>query len=110
MTGYFYRNVAHVPMGGVEIIVNDMALKETDERMFPASKNRSRRIHKKLVKRFGGEFRTVPAIWRMGDKIIMHPERYAEFQKAIAVKARDSYDRSYMQALTSHPEPAREEG
>jgi hypothetical protein len=33
------------------------ALVDTPERNFPVSKNRSRRIHKKLIKRYGGEFK-----------------------------------------------------
>jgi hypothetical protein len=35
--------------------------------------NRSRRIHKKLAKPFGGEFRQCPAMWRIGDTIYAHP-------------------------------------
>jgi hypothetical protein len=31
--------------------------------------NRSKRIHKKLVKGFGSEFRQVPTMWRMGETI-----------------------------------------
>jgi hypothetical protein len=69
-------------MFGLPIIVTSLALQETEERLFPASRHRSRRIHKKLVRRFGGEFRKVPAIWQTPSGIVMHPTLYA------ALKAR----------------------
>lgn len=69
-------------MFGLPITVTPLALQETTERLFPASRHRSRRIHKKLVKRFGGEFRKVPAIWQTPTGIVMHPVHYA------ALKAR----------------------
>lgn len=55
----------------------------TDERLFPASRHRSKRIHKKLVKRYGGEFKIInkPAIWKMLDKIVMHPSLYEELKR-----------------------------
>lgn len=67
---------------GLRLIVSTNALETTEERLFPASKHRSRRIHKKLVKRFGGEFRKVPAIFRTADTIIMHPAMYEQFTQA----------------------------
>lgn len=57
----------------LEVRFTTAALAETTERMFPVSKHRSKRIHKKLVKRFGGEFRKEPAIWRVGNVIYAHP-------------------------------------
>ena len=71
-------------LGGLPIIVSNMALKETTERLFPASRHRSRRVHKKLLKRFGSEFRKVPAIWKTPHSIIMHPELYAQMKERIA--------------------------
>lgn len=67
---------------GLQIIVSDHALKDGDERLFPASRHRSERIRKKLIKRFGGEFRKVPWMWEVGNKIVAHPSLYA------ALKAR----------------------
>ena len=64
---------------GMPIIVSYEALKETTERLFPVSRHRSKRIHKKLVKRFGGEFRMVPTIWKMRNKLMVHPALYAQF-------------------------------
>ena len=65
---------------GVEIYYSETALAQTTERNFPASRNRSKRIHKKLCKRFGGEFRMKPVIWRIGDKLIAHPIYKAQIE------------------------------
>ncbi len=70
-------------LGGLPVIVSNMALKETTERLFPVSRHRSKRIHKKLVKRFGGEFRMVPTIWKMRHKLIMHPALYEQFMAEV---------------------------
>lgn len=82
-----------------EIIVSDAAMKDTDERLFPTSKNRSRRIHKKLLKRFGGEFRREPAVFKMGNRWIMHPTLWHQMKVESATrlyKAREeSFFRSY---------------
>jgi hypothetical protein len=59
------------------------ALKETTERLFPASKHRSKRIYKKLIKRFGGEFRRQPAIWQIGDTIVAHPSFRSQLEAQI---------------------------
>jgi len=71
---------------GMPVIVSDHALKETDERLFPASKNRSARIYKKLVKRFGGEFRKAPAIFRTPTGFVAHPALYARLQAEITTR------------------------
>lgn len=65
-----------VTLYGIRVIVSDHALQETQERLFPASRHRSRRIHKKLVKRHGGQFRCVPAIWQTPMGLTMHPTHY----------------------------------
>lgn len=71
------------PLGSMLIVYSEYALKSTAERLFPASKNRSKRIHKKLVKRFGGEFRMVPAMWRIHDKIIAHPSFRSQLEAKV---------------------------
>ena len=73
------------PLGifGMKIVVSDAALSETEERLFPASKNRSRRVHKKLVKRFGGEFKMVPTVFRFGRKLVCHPSLYCKLCAAL---------------------------
>lgn len=69
--------------GGLGIIVSEHALEDSDQRNFPVSRHRSARVHKKLVKRHGGEFRKVGCAFKMGGKLFMHPNIYAEFQKAM---------------------------
>jgi len=76
--------IATQSFGGLPIIVSDHALKETTERLFPVSRHRSRRVHKKLLKRFGSEFRKVPAIWKTPNSLIMHPTLYAQMKEGIA--------------------------
>lgn len=72
------------PFSGVQVICDPNALAETTERTFPISRNRSRRIHKKLVKRFGGEFKKQPAIFQINGRLIAHPARYAELRAQFA--------------------------
>lgn len=67
---------------GVQIIVSPHALENSTVRNFPA-KRRSKRLHKKLCKRFGGEFRQVPCIWKTPHGIVMHPVMYAEFKRRV---------------------------
>lgn len=55
------------------ITYSQFVLKDSEERLFPPSKNRSRRIHKKLVKRHGGVYRRVPAMYVINGEIIAHP-------------------------------------
>jgi hypothetical protein len=69
---------------GLRIIVSEYALQETTERLFPVSRHRSKRIHKKLVRRFGGEFRKAPAIWKTPSGIVMHPDQYAALRARLA--------------------------
>lgn len=65
------------------IVFTANALAETEERNFPASRNRSKRIYKKLVKRFGGEFRKEPAMWRVGGVIYAHPALKGRINSAL---------------------------
>lgn len=71
---------------GVKIIVSEYALEDSEERLFPESKHRSKRILKKLIKRHGGVFRKRPCIWRTPEAFIMHPIRKAELDAALARK------------------------
>lgn len=68
---------------GLQIHYDHHALEATKERLFPESKHRSKRIHKKLLKRFGSEFRMKPCIWRMGSKIIAHPVYKTDIERAL---------------------------
>lgn len=69
--------------GGLKVLVDASVLEATEERLFPESRNRSRRVRKKLLKRFGGEFRLVPCIWRTPTTLIFHPAKYAEFRATV---------------------------
>lgn len=71
--------------GELKIIISELCLKDTEERLFPASKNRSARIRKKLVKRFGGEFRKEPCIYQTPQGIIMHPSLKAALDLRLTV-------------------------
>lgn len=66
--------------GGVKIIISEMALEETKVRNFPASKHRSRRIHKKLVARYRGEFKMVPCMIKTPEGFIIHPVMYRKLE------------------------------
>ena len=57
----------------IRIIWDVNCLKTTNERLFPESRHRSKRVRKKLIKRFGGEFRRVPAIFKTPYGFIAHP-------------------------------------
>lgn len=75
----------NVPLGhfaGMRIIWNPLALEATKERKFPVSKNRSKRVHKKLVKRFGGEFVMRPCMWRFDGNLIAHPSLKPQLEAA----------------------------
>lgn len=74
-------------LAGMPIIISDRVLQDTTERLFPVSKNRSRRIHKKLVKRFGGEFRKKPAAFRVGDSFVIHPAVYETLKHELSKTA-----------------------
>lgn len=73
----------HNIYGGVEIITSYEAMKEGDVRAFPESRNRSARIRKKLMKRFGGEFYKVPCMYWAGGRIIAHPSVYHDLKRRL---------------------------
>lgn len=77
-------NQLHGSFGGMRVIVDANVLEKTEVRLFPESRHRSKRTLKKLIKRFGGEYRKVPAIFKSGDTIFMHPEQYQRFEREIA--------------------------
>jgi len=72
---------------GMQVIISRVALETTAERLFPESKNRSRRIHKKLMKRHGGEFRRRPAAFNVGGRLVMHPAMWERLQAEIERRA-----------------------
>jgi len=64
----------------LRVIFTATALELTSERLFAYSKHRSARIRKKLIKRFGGEYRYAPALWQIGNVIYAHPIFEARFR------------------------------
>ena len=71
---------------GFRVIFDTVATENTEVRNFPISKNRSKRILKKLLKRFGGfEFKQKPCILldNRSGRIIVHPALKEEFLRAI---------------------------
>lgn len=73
----------NLTIGSLEIVETSMAVTATGERLFPQSRNRSKRIHKKLVRRFGGEYALEPGIIAHGNTIYIHPLKIKEFKKEI---------------------------
>lgn len=57
------------------------ATEDTDERMFPESRHRSKRLLKKLLKRFGHEYRQRPAVFETDEAIMVHPALANEYQR-----------------------------
>ena len=69
-----------------KILYSSMCIVPTDRRLFPASRHRSARIRKKLIKRFGGEFFMKPIIIETSDAVIAHTSfqgRVAEFERKL---------------------------
>lgn len=68
----------------MKIITSDLAVTmEVIGRNFPESRHRSRRIEKKLIRRFGGvwKHKHTPTAYRHGSTLIVHPALYAELMK-----------------------------
>lgn len=70
------------------IIYSKAATKPTSERLFPFSPHRSMRIHKKLIKRFGGVYRHEPAIYQLKGMIIAHPSFREKIEAALVANSK----------------------
>jgi hypothetical protein len=68
---------------GRHIVLTPHALEKTKERLFPFSKHRSMRMHKKLCKRYGGEFVQKPTAFFTKDRLYVHPTLYEEFKRHV---------------------------
>lgn len=84
------------------MIVSDHALQIVG-RNFPVSRHRSRRVHKKLLKRYGSEYRFKPTSWQMSDTLIVHPAIMSELQAKFSVAARERSDRAFASAIFGVP-------
>jgi hypothetical protein len=58
-------------MMGLDLVWSPHAVSRTY--LFPPSKNRSKRIHKKLMKRFGRQYDQTPAIYQVRGTLYAHP-------------------------------------
>lgn len=80
---------------GFRIVYTVNAIRDSEERLYPFSKNRSKRIEKKLIKRFGGTFRKTPVILRVGSVIYAHPSFRATIEAATTPGASPSHRNIY---------------
>ena len=70
---------------GVRIVVSEHALEETDVPLFPVNPDRKPRVQKKLLKRFGSQFKRVPCIWTTADGgIVCHPSMYEQLKRRVS--------------------------
>lgn len=67
---------------GVRVFVSESCLEDTEVRLFPESKNRSARIRKKLIKRFGGEYERQPCMYLTPHGYFCHPTLYRRLSVA----------------------------
>lgn len=83
---------------GMKVVYSDHALETT--RLFPESKHRSKRIYKKLIKRFGGEFIKKPCVWKYrNDTLFIHPTLKAEFERMIGEELNKRIESDLSKAL-----------
>lgn len=82
-----------------EIYITPIATTD-GERYFPTSRHRSRRIEKKLVKRFGGVYRQVPTCYRVGNQMLVHPALWTELRYRAIEKRNDTNEMNYLNQLT----------
>jgi hypothetical protein len=68
---------------GLQVRETLTSTQETNERFFPPSRHRSARIHKKLIKRFGGIYKRKPAMFIVGDTLVIHPALMPELKRHI---------------------------
>lgn len=68
---------------GMSLIFDPNCLETTDERLFPASRHRSKHITKKLIRRYGGVFRQRPCMFKAGNRIIAHPIYRTQLEAAL---------------------------
>ena len=73
---------------GLKVVVSEHArrITITEERLFPASRHRSARIYKKLLKRYGGEFKVKfePISYQIGNTLVVHPTIHEEMKRRAA--------------------------
>lgn len=86
-------------VAGMPVIISEHALETTKERLFPESRHRSRRILKKLTRRYGSEFKQVPAMFLIHGEIYVHPNVWEQVKRAL-----DEDDKTRVIPLADLPE------
>lgn len=71
--------------GSLSVVFTEMAVQGVEERLFPLSKNRSPRIHKKLLKRHGGEVvrKLQPTMLLFDGTLYVHPALRADMESRL---------------------------
>lgn len=72
-----------LPYLGIRIIESVKAVEPAEKPSFPVSKHRSKRVHKKLVKRHGPQWPMIPAIFKTPDGFIAHPAAVADLRRTL---------------------------
>jgi nucleoside diphosphate kinase len=83
--GYYPGSVAD-KFNGLKIYYTAAAVQPTEARNFPYSKHRSKRIFKKLIKRYGSEFVMEACILQAGGAIYAHPSMKRRIEDAVRQK------------------------
>jgi hypothetical protein len=90
---------------GVDLVWSPHAVRT--EWLFPPSKNRSRRIHKKLMKRFGRQTVQHPAVYQVHGTLYAHPSFRDKLEQRITKQIDDSLYESMLGTLSNtKPAPA----
>jgi len=76
------------PIPQTRIVITEVAVVKTDELYFPDSRHRSKRVWKKLFKRYGTQRIYKPAILKVDGDIWVHPV----FESELRQKCRSFHD------------------
>lgn len=91
----------HATLPEMRVVVSDNVM--TEQRAFPASRHRSARIRKKLLKRFGYETRSVSGCVIVGNTMYVHPEVEKVLRAKIAERINTSVEQIFYGAFAAFP-------
>jgi hypothetical protein len=75
---------------GRPVAVSYLAVRRGSRRLFPESRHRSARIHKKLCRRWGGEYALEPAVFNLGSVVLVHPAMFERVLEALTTERQQS--------------------
>jgi hypothetical protein len=78
-------DISVATINGLRIFYSEHIMDRTGPRLFPESRHRSKRILKKLIKRFSGEFELAPAIVKSGNVFYVHPHFKEELEGSVSL-------------------------